>query len=30
MKEKGFVAKIEYQKKKSTILVYETRSDTDD
>jgi hypothetical protein len=30
MKEKGFAAKIEYQKKKSTILVCETMSVTDD
>jgi hypothetical protein len=30
IKEKGFVAKIEYQKKKSTILVHETIFVTDD
>ena len=30
MKEKGFAAKIEYQKKKSTILVCETMSVIDD
>jgi hypothetical protein len=30
MKEKGFVAKIEYQKKKSMVLVCETMSVTDD
>jgi hypothetical protein len=30
IKEQGFVAKIEYQKKKSTISVHETMSVTDD